>query len=576
MEHGLVNDIAICIVVAWVLAVVAQLLRQPLILAYLTAGFVIGPVGIGLIVKRDSIATISELGLILLLFMIGLEIDLKKMLGSGRLIVITGVSQIIGGTALGVGAFWLLGFPLNAGELDALYLAVAAALSSTVIVVKLLYDKRELDSLAGRLTLGILVLQDLFAILFLAIQPNLKDLAAAPVFLALGKVGLLVGIAFLASRYALPPLFRAVARLPELVLVGALAWCFLMAGVAGKFGLSREMGALVAGVAISTFPYALDVTAKVTSLRDFFVTLFFVALGMGIQRPSWSMVSWAAVLACFVVTSRVITVSLPLHRLSMGHRISLLPAIHLSQISELSLVILALGMEAGQVSAQTVGITAYAFALTAVTSTYVITQVEPLLHAVSRLLTRIRVRDLARSHGETHEAGGHGGPATRVFLLGCSWTGSSLVEELGRKSPALLKEMTVVDFNPLTNRALRDRGIRTIYGDVGQRDTLLHAGVEGAELIISTLSNTLLKGTSNLRLVQQLRELNPRAKIIAHADLFSDLPRLYAAGADYVCVPRLVEAVDLMSLVEAALSGSLPERRTEQKRELVDRREVIP
>ena len=211
--------------VAWVLAVGAQWLRQPLILSYLLAGFAVGPLGFRLIADMGSIETISELGLILLLFMIGLEIDLKQMLGAGKVITWTGASQVLGGTALGVGLFAFAGFPLQAGSLDALYLAVAAALSSTVIVVKILYDKRELDTWPGRLTLGILVLQDLFAILFLAIQPNLKDPSLGLVGLSLVKVAVIMGVAFAASKYALPPLFRSVARLPELVLVGALAWC---------------------------------------------------------------------------------------------------------------------------------------------------------------------------------------------------------------------------------------------------------------------------------------------------------------------------------------------------------------
>jgi len=154
-------------------------------------------------------------------------------------------------------------------------------------LIKLLYDKRELDTAAGRLTVGVLVLQDLFAIFFLALQPDLRSPALGVLAVSLGKVGIIIAVAFPVSRFVLPPLFNAVARLPELVQVGALAWCFLVAGLASILGLSREMGALIAGVALSTFPYTLDVVAKVTSLRDFFVTLFFVALGMEIPAPSW-------------------------------------------------------------------------------------------------------------------------------------------------------------------------------------------------------------------------------------------------------------------------------------------------
>src|SRR6185436_1482959 len=167
---------------------------------------------------------VSEIGLILLLFLIGLEIDLKKILGTGKLITVTAATQIIGCSIAGVLFFWAIGYPFSAGKFDALYLGIAAALSSTVIIVKLLYDKRELDTLPGRLTLGVLVLQDLFAILFLAIQPNLDQAGAQLVFTSVLKVGLLIAFAFVASKYFLPRLFKAMARAPELLLVGALAW----------------------------------------------------------------------------------------------------------------------------------------------------------------------------------------------------------------------------------------------------------------------------------------------------------------------------------------------------------------
>jgi predicted Kef-type K+ transport protein len=275
MEQGLVTDIAICIIAAWAVAVVSQVARQPLLLAYLVAGFAVGPHGIpfhkdgtSLVTDPESIQTISAIGLSLLLFMIGLEIDLKRMLSAGRVITLTAGAQILGCVLLGWLVFGLLG-PAQT-HLEALYLAVAAAMSSTVIIVKILYDKRELETLAGRVTLGVLVLQDIATILFLAIQPNLKHPEAGVMLHAVGNVILLVAVAFLASRFVLPKIFKFIARLPELVLVGALAWCFAMAGFADYLKLSTAMGALIAGVMLSTFPYTLDVAAKVTSLRDFF------------------------------------------------------------------------------------------------------------------------------------------------------------------------------------------------------------------------------------------------------------------------------------------------------------------
>lgn len=569
----LLNDIALCVVVAWGLAVIAKLVRQPLIVAYLLAGVLVGPVGLGWIAEREAIATISELGLIFLLFMIGLEINLKKVLSAGKAIVLTSIVQVVTGTLLGVAFFKIVGFKLGAGRLDGLYLAVAAALSSTVIIVKVLHDKNELDTLAGRITLGVLVIQDLFAILFLAVQPDLNHPSLSAVFASLGKVAVLVAAALVASKYALPLLFRAVARLPELVLVGALAWCFLVCGLATALGLSREMGALIAGVSISTFPYALDVTAKVTSLRDFFLTIFFVALGMKIPKPDLSLVGMAFLFSGFLLLSRWATVFIPLHRMNLGHRISLIPALNLSQVSEFSLVIVALGQKLNHVSDTIAGIVAYAFALLAAGSSYAILRSENILRWASPRLTRMGVGDY-----NPHAVGSSGDSEhirKPIYFLGFFSTASSLLEELSRRDPELLKEVAVIDFNPLVNEELRRRGIPIIYGDISQRATLLHAGVADAQILICTIPNSMLKGTNNLRLVQQLREINPRAQIIVPAEFLSDVPNLYAAGASFVSVPRMTEAKVLREAIVAARENRLHHHRDELHRDLHERQEVI-
>lgn len=570
----LVGDLAICIVAAWLCAVGAQLLRQPLLLAYLAAGFIVGPVGFKLVEDNHSIESISEIGLILLLFLIGLEIDLKKIISTGKLITFTAASQIVGCCALGVLFFWASGFPLRLGQFDALYLGVAASLSSTVIIVKLLHGKSELDTLPGRITLGVLVLQDLFAILFLAIQPNLNNANAGVLLLSVLKVALLVGIAFTASRYALPTLFTSVARQPELVLVGAISWCFLIAGVAGAFHLSLEMGALVAGVAISTFPYTLDIAAKLTSLRDFFVTLFFVSLGMAVPLPAASTIYWALAITAFVFFSRFITVFPPLHLMKQGFRASILPSINLAQISELSLVIIALGASSdlNHVSPNTRGIIAYAFVFLGILSTYGITKGESLLSTAGSLLHKIGLRDFG--DGASNVASARKDP--KIFLLGFFWTGSSLLEDIAKNAPELLPEILVIDINPNVNRELRARGVNVIYGDITQRETLIHAGISDAELIVCSLPNSILRGATNLKLLVQLRELNPRAKIIMHAELFADVPRLYEAGADYISVPRLVEARELREAIQAARNNLLGQKRDELDKLLKSRNEIIP
>ena len=570
MEHGLVTDIAICIIAAWILAVLSQVARQPVLLAYLVAGFIIGPHGFEWITNIQNIRTISEIGLSLLLFMIGLEIDLKKMLSAGRVIMLTAAAQILGCVLLGWIVFGLIGPAEN--RLEALYLGVAAAMSSTVIIIKILYDKRELETLAGRVTLGVLVLQDIATILFLAIQPNLKNPAVGVLTLAMGKVILLVAVAFLAGRFVLPPVFKLVARLPELVLVGAVAWCFTMAGFANWLGLSTAMGALIAGVMVSTFPYTLDVVAKVTSIRDFFVTLFFVGLGMEIPMPTWSYVLWTVFFCLFLVGSRLLTVFPALYSMRQGYRISLLPAINLCQMSELSLVLLALGKANGDVSDNIIGIAAFSFALLAVDSTYAIFKNDYILQKTIPWLNKIGFRDL----DQAAPTDGIGEKPKRICLLGFSWTASSLIEEISRDQSALLSDIVVVDFNPQVYEQLRKRGVHVIYGDITQRDVLHHAGVAECEIIICSLPNMVLKGADNLKMLRQLRELNLEAKIIVHAELLADIPVLYAAGASFVIAPRLLEAADLLHAIEAAEKNLLDQKRGEQLKQLEGRNEVIP
>lgn len=578
--HELIHDIALCIIAAWALGVLAQFLHQPVILAYLVGGFAIGPAGFGLVEGQESVSIISELGLIFLLFMIGLEIDLKKIISAGTSILVTAASQILGGAAVGVLFFYLIGFPITAERWDALYLGIAAALSSTVIIVKMLYDKRELDTLPGRVTLGILVLQDLFVIIFLAIQPSLGELGAGSFVLSLLRVAVLVASSLAISRFVLPPLFRSVARLPELVLVGALAWCFLVGELAARMELSREMGALIAGVSISTYPYALDVTAKVTSLRDFFVTLFFVGLGMSIPVPSGALITGALLFAIFTVISRFITTFAPLYFLDQGLRASLLPAINLSQISEFSLVVMALGLEEHHIAPETKGLVSFAFVLLAALSTFGITKSDELTRVLISTLKRAGLRDLdtfgpTKKTGEL-DAAGHKGGGARILLIGFFRTASSLLEELRQKREDLLGDIAVVDFNPLVHATLRRRGIKVIYGDISHPETLVYAGVTSAQILICTVPDALLKGTTNARLVRHLRELNPEAKIIAVADVLADVSPLYLAGANYVSVSRLEEAKSLCEVLEAIECKLLDEIRSKLDARLDGREEVLP
>lgn len=573
-EHpDLLSSVGLCIAVAAGLAFVGNWLRQPLLLAYLLAGVLIGPqIGFGLIDDDASIETVSEIGLILLLFIIGLELDLKKLLAAGRPVLITGILQFPLCVALGLAFFIPFGFKMSGGDFGLLYIAVCLAISSTMIVVKLLYDKFELDTLPGRITLGVLIFQDVWAIVALGIQPNLLNPQFGKLLGSLVSGVLLVAVTLVISKTLLPRLFRAVAKLPELVLIGSLAWCFIVSAAANSAGLSREMGALIAGVAISTFPYNLDVVAKVVSIRDFFVTLFFVALGMKIPMPTPELIGMALVASLFLVGSRFVVIFPILRVLKQGHRASLLPAINLAQMSEFAMVIAAIGLGYQHIDQKTVSLLIFVFAITSVASTYMIGYSHPLQEKLAGWLTRAGVADLDQGAGE---APAHAGPPKDVVLLGFFTEASALVHEYEMARNPMLERLLVIDFNPDVHAELNRRGIACKYGDVASMQTLHHAEVHAAKLVVSTIPDTILKGTSNLRLLQQARRLCPHAQVVVTANRAASAMELYDAGADFVFVSRLHSAAQMAKILEEGLAEGFERLREEQIAHIRRRDEVL-
>jgi Kef-type K+ transport system membrane component KefB len=569
-------EVSLAIVLATALAIIAKALRQPVILGYVAAGVLAGPAqGFGWI-SPDAIEPVSELGLILLLFMIGLEIDLKKLRQAGKAVVTVGLTQFPICVLLG----WLLLVGTGVGgetRFGALYLAVAAALSSTMIVVKLLYDKNELDSLAGRITLGTLVFQDIWAILFLALQPNLEQPSAVVLLTSVVKVGLLIAFALLISRYVLPVLFRFIAKVPELVLISSLAWCFLVALVAQQLGLSLEMGALVAGVSVSTFPYNLDVVAKVVSLRDFFVTLFFVALGTKVARPTASVIGAAAIGAGVVVLTRFLSISPLLYGMKRGNRVAFIPALNLAQVSEFSLVIGALGVTYKHIGEAELSTIVYMMVMMAVTSTYAIQYNHEIFKKVDPWLQKFGIRERL-SAKELHVASEADpeSPARPIVLVGFWRDASSLLHELLARDASFKDKVEVIDFNPEVSEELKRRGIANTYGDVSHVDTLEHAHIDEAEVLVCTIPDAILKGTNNERLLKHLLKVAPQARIIVTADRFQVANALYSAGATFVYMPRFHASRDLAEVVAHCLTGEAREWRQKAIHDLAARNEVIP
>jgi Kef-type K+ transport system membrane component KefB len=575
----LVGDLGLCLVAAAVLSIVFVKLRIPAIAALLGAGFVLGPAGLEAIGDRASIDTIANLGLTLLLFVIGLEVNLKSLLASGRVLVVTGALQVPLTLAVGAGAFLaigLTGWGLASGFYPALYLGVACSFSSTLLVVKYLQEHLQLDTIAGRLAVGLLIFQDIWAIVFLALQPSFANPSIEPIAMTFGGTFLVAGLATLISRFVLPRAFHIVARSPELVVTLALGWCFgvgLFGANLGRLSVSMEMGALIAGATIATSPYAYEVISRVVHLRDFFVTLFFVGLGMSIPVPeSGGVVLLAVITAVIAILLRYLLFLPLLYKTGLDRRNSVSVSTKLAQVSEFCLVIVYLGSQLGHISGTHVSVVIFAFVITALAT--------PILFAASdRLYQRLRsLLDVIgiRSRGLKPESESHEAP--RLVLLGFHRIGSSLLAELERLHADLLPHTLVVDTNMKTHKEILKRGAQVVYGDIASVEVLRHAGVGAAEVIVSTVPDELLSGTSNEQLAKKLRELAPNAVIIANCTKLSQMEAVRAAGADHVFRAPSEVALGILPAIYAALNASLPsylEGRDEEHGGLRDRNEVI-
>lgn len=571
----LLSSIGICVGAAALIAAVTWRFKQPLIIAYLLTGVVIGPIGLRFVTDQASIATVAEIGLILLLFVIGLEIDVRKMASAGAAALVTGALQVPICVALGLAFFWALGVQMKPGNSALLYLAACMSLSSTLVVVKILNDKYELDTLPGRITLGVLVLQDLWAVAMLALQPNVLNPNLVPLLGSLWRGAALIVGGFALSKYVLPHLFRSVAKAPELVLVSALGWCFFMAAAAGIIGLSREMGALIAGVSLSAFPYTVDVVAKAVSIRDFFVTLFFVSLGMQITIPSLTVLELAGAASLFVIVSRIVVVPI-LYAFRLGLRTSIVPAINLAQVSEFSIVIASLGVTLGQIHQDVLTIVIVTFAVTSVVSTYMINFSHPIQRVLTNVFKAVGLKDLdSDKHGALEED-----ERFPVILLGFFRDTSSILYEFEHEggveeSQEFIGKILVIDYNPTVMHELRKRRIKCVYGDIAHVDTLRHAGLEHAELVVSSITDDVLRGTSNLRLMKSVHNTAPNARVVLTTDHIPQALKFYEEGADFVFIPRLYSAAACARILRKGLAGGFEEVRSQAIDHLSRRQEVL-
>lgn len=563
----LVQDIGVCLIVSGALSAIFERLRIPTIAALLVAGVLIGPVGASIVTDKARIETIAHLGLTLLLFVIGLEVNLRSLLASGKTILLTGGLQV----PLTIGVAWLAfmlvggtGVLGASGGYTPVYLALACGFSSTLLVVKQLQGRFQLDTPSGRLAIAMLIFQDIWAIMILAVQPNFANPRLSPLAVTFGGIALVVAVATVAARWVLPTAFRLVAKVPELVVSVALAWCFGLGLFGGHLGdvlhrigvdiqvsVSLEMAALIAGASIASLPYSHEVVTKVVNLRDFFVTLFFVALGMGIPVPTPAALVIALILAAASIATRALVFLPLLYVAGVERRTAVMTSTRLAQVSEFCLVIVYLGQNLGHISAEIVASVIFGFVLTALVTPFLFTQSETLDKRLDGVLARLGMKPPKTAATEEEKA------HARIVLLGFHQLASSLLCDIERVDPELLSQVKIIDFNVEAHGALRARGVKVSYGDISNPETLRHAHVDSADVIVSTIPDSILKGTSNVQLAKMLRQLAPEARILVNASRIGDAEAMYAAGADHVFSFRTETSRGILPTIRAMLTGEL-------------------
>lgn len=532
--HSFITDIGTAIVVATIMGIIAHRLKQPIILAYLIAGIIIGPqLGASFIHEKENIEVISEIGLILLLFIIGLEMNPTHLKKEFRTLILPGVFQFP--VVIGIGFLSLLamGFGYASDNYNLLYLAVGLSFSSTAIVVKILNDKFELSTLSGKASVGMLIFQDLWAILFLALQPNLTNPEIMNVLSALGRVLLLLATGLLFSRFVLKPLFESLKLAPEMVVSVGLGWCALMAGFGKYIGLSMEMGALIAGVTLSSFPYGVHITSKVAPLRDFFLTLFFISLGMEIPFPKGELLLDAFWIVILALLARPL-IFYPMLRLGgSGKRTAFIAALNLAQISEFALVIASIGLKLGHISEHVMSTLLYAMSITSILGSYIINYNRQLFVLYDKVSSRFGKKQLSQEEDGDIDI-------RTITILGYHRGAHALIHCFSQIKPEILNKIQVIDFNSEYRKELTNLGVKFIISDISSSEALEHAHIRHSVMIVSTIPDFLLKGTDNEKIVRICRLLAPNAFIYANADYVNQIDKMLNAGANQVILPYAI------------------------------------
>ncbi|QZT63431.1 cation:proton antiporter [Mycolicibacterium austroafricanum] len=524
MEGHLFPTIAIILALATAAGVVATRLRQPLIVAFIMVGVAVGPVGAGWVSADSTMELLARLGLAVLLFLVGLRLDLHMIRNTGPVAVITGLGQVVVTFALGL----LIALALGMGSLSALYVAVALTFSSTIIIVKLLSDKRELEQLHGRIALGILIVQDIVVVVVMIAltasgQGGEGSVGAGIATVALKGIGLLATV-WVLMRFVLPWLMPQIARSQELLVLFGVAYAVSVASFSEWLGFSTEVGAFLAGVSLAGTQFRDALGARLVSLRDFLLFFFFLNLGAGLDfSEAAGQITEAVILSVFVLVAKPAIVVAIMSVMRYPVRVGFLVGLPLAQISEFSLILAALGLSLGHISNATVSLITVVGIITIAASTYMTMYSDGIYARSERWLSH-----LERKRQRDHEVSGLDGDFD-IILFGLGRFGSHLAERLSGAGHRVLG----VDFDPHGVRTHRRDGVTTTFGSAEDLDLLEALPLDRAKYVISAIP--VLQ--TNLALLHGLRQHQFSGAVALTAHTRHDAERLRATGVEIVIEP---------------------------------------
>jgi len=507
------------------IALIMRLLKQPLIVAYIIAGLVAGPLFLNLVHGGEAFfETFAQFGIVLLLFIVGLSLNFEHIKKVGTSVLWGTLFNFLLTVFLGACLLLLLKFSL----LASIFLAVAVSFSSTIIVVKLLADKKDLETVYGRYIVGMLLLQDIIAVIimiFLNTASRVNVSWYEKILLVTGKTVVLAVVVVMLARFILPKLMDKIARSGEMMFIFTIAWCFGVASLVYWSGLSLEIGAIIAGISLGASPYQPEISSRIRPLRDFFIVLFFIVLGSELQFGDLNKAIMPAILlSLFVLFVDPIILYISMRMIGHTRRSAMLASITSAQVSEFGFILVFKAREFGYLQGTELAVLTLVALITIVSSSYLITYNESIYRFFIPLLNRFG-KDKNQAKEEEKEI-------YEAWVFGYHRIGWKVCEALAAKKI----KYAVVDYNPEAIRKLKHRGIPAFFGDASDVEFLENLSLEKAKLVIFTIP----EADDQKTVISHIRHLNSKAIIIGnlyHSDYLDDL---YEAGANYVMMPHLL------------------------------------